>query len=271
MKKLSVIILGHNVAEEIVPAFKSARFADEIVYVDTDKGSTDDTLRLAKKYADKIVTSPGYNFATWRNDGATAASGQWLLYLDSDERIVQKLAQEINEEIANPTHSAYEINRFEVFLGKHLSHWGDPWVLRLIKKDSLKKWTGKLHEQPTISGSIGRLRNQLVHLSHKNIDEKLISTIKWSRLEAEMLFNSGHPPMKAWRFYRILITEFIDRFFKRRLWRDGTEGNIEVIYQLFSRFITYERLWEMQKKPSLKETYAKIDNKILAELDNSTK
>ena len=267
MVKLSIIILGQNVADEIVPAFKTAKFADEIIYVDTFTGSTDGTPDLARKYATKIVTSPTYNFSAWRNDGAKAATGEWLLYLDSDERIPKRLAEEIKATISHPDFDAYTISRYEVFLGKHLNHWPDPRVLRLMKKSALAGWRGKLHEQPALTGKVGDLREQLVHLSHKNIDEKVTGTMKWSRLEAEMLFKAGHPPIVGWRFFRIMLTEFWDRFVKQRLWRDGTEGWIEVIYQMFSRFLTYERLWEMQRKPGLSETYETIDKKLCQEVE----
>ena len=263
MKKLSIIILGQNVAAEIIPAFKTSAIADEIIYVDTYTGSTDKTLEIAAKYADKIVKSESYNFSNWRNDGAAAADGEWLLYLDSDERLTKKLAAEVLRTINSPAHAAYTISRYEIFLGKHLDYWPDSRVLRLIKKTSLKSWVGKLHEQPRIDGSIGELREQMIHLSHKNLDEKLAGTIKWSRLEAELLLKSGHPPLKGWRFVRVMLTEFWTRFVKDGLWRDGTEGMIEVIYQMFSVFVSYERLWELQRHPSLKETYVQIDKKIL--------
>jgi len=269
MKKLSIIILGQNVEAEVVPAFITSQFADEIIYVDTFSGSTDNTLSLARKYAHKIVKSETYNFSAWRNDGAKAAIGEWLLYLDSDERITPKLAAEVSSAISLTDYAAYTISRYEVFLGKHLNHWPDPKVLRLMKKSSLKTWKGRLHEQPNIDGKIGGLREQLIHLSHKNIDEKLAGTIKWSRLEAEMLFKANHPQMKGWRFARIMLTEFWDRFVKQRLFLDGTEGWIEVIYQMFSRFLTYERLWEMQRKPTLKETYETIDKKIEQDLEKN--
>ena len=117
MKKLSIIILGQNVADEITPAFKTSLFADEIIYVDTSTGSTDGTIDLARKYSTKIVKSPAYNFATWRNDGAKAASGDWLLYLDSDERITKKLRAEILSAVESTDFSAYTIPRYEIFLG----------------------------------------------------------------------------------------------------------------------------------------------------------
>lgn len=265
MPSISVIILAHNVEEEIKAALETVKFADEIIVVDTDKGSTDNTVAVSKKYGAKIVKSPGYNFSTWRNDGAQAAKGDWLLYLDSDERIPVKLAEEIQRTIENPIHNAYTISRYEVFLGKHLNHWGDPRVLRLIKKTALKKWQGKVHEQPSIEGTVGDLVQQMVHLSHKNIDEKVISTMKWSNIEAKMMLDANHPPMAGWRFFRIMFTEFWDRFVKQGLYKDGTEGIIEVIYQMFSKFISYERLWELQRKPSLKDTYNSIDKQLVNE------
>lgn len=261
--KLSIIILARNVAAEIIPALKTSQFADEIVVVDT--GSTDDTLEICRKMGVKIVHATGDSFAKWRNDGAKAAKGEWLLYLDSDERIPVKLAKEVLSTIENSSHVAYTISRYEVFLGRHMPHWGDPRVLRLIKRSALKRWEGRLHEQPKIDGSVGDLRQQMVHLSHKNIDEKLINTLEWSKTEAKMLLDAGHPPMAGWRFVRIMLTEFWDRAVKQRLWRDGTEGWIETIYQMFSKFVTYERLWEMQRKPSLKQTYETIDQQLLSE------
>ena len=264
MPKLSVIILAHNVAEEIVGALQTSQFADEIIVVDTNKGSTDNTIEVAKKFGTKIVKSPGDSFSKWRNDGASAATGDWLLYLDSDERVPVKLANEIKSIIDDTSFSAFTIPRYEVFLGKHLNHWGDPRVLRLINAKKLRGWHGKLHEQPKIDGPIGQLHEQMVHLSHKNIDEKVISTMKWSKLEAEMLFNANHPPMAGWRFVRIMLTEFWYRF-RKGLWRDGTEGWIEIIYQMFSRFLTYERLWEMQRKPSLADSYKNIDKQLSEE------
>lgn len=263
MATLSIIILSKNVENEITPALVSSKFADEIILVDT--GSADNTVEIAKKHKARIVHSTGDSFAKWRNDGARASKSDWLLYLDSDERIPKKLANEILKTISNPAKQAYTISRFEVFLGKHLAHWPDPRVLRLIQKRSLKKWEGNLHEQPKIDGVIGDLENQMVHLSHKDIDEKLPNTLNWSKKEAKLLFDSGHPPVVWWRFVRIMFSEFWDRAVKQGLWKDGTEGWIEIIYQMFSRFITYERLWEMQRKPSLKETYINIDKQILEE------
>lgn len=265
---ISAIIIAKNVANEIIPALLSVEFCHEIIVV--DNGSTDNTMEIAKKYGAKIVRSTSTNFASWRNEGAQIASGDWLLYIDSDERVGGRLANEIQRVIKSENYSAYTIPRHEIFLGKHLENWGDSCVLRLIRKSSLKKWQGKLHEQPQIDGQIGTLNNTLLHLSHKNIDEKVLNTLEWSKSEAKMLLDSNHPPMVWWRFPRVMFTEFWHRAIKQGLWKDGIEGWIEIIYQMFSVFITYERLWEMQRKPSLQETYKEIDKDFVAKLKQTS-
>lgn len=264
LKKISAIIIAKNVAHEIIPALESLSFADEIVVVDNGP-SVDETVAIAKKYGAKIVRSVSDNFSGWRNDGAEASSGDWLFYLDSDERVDSRLASEIKRVIKSDDYSAYTIPRYEIFLGKHLEHWGDSYVLRLIKKDKLKKWSGKLHEQPLLDGKTGTLRNTILHLSHKNIDEKVLNSLEWSKSEAKMLHDANHPHMVGWRFIRVILTEFWRRL-GRGLWRDGTEGWIEIIYQMFSVFLTYVRLWEMQRQPSLSETYKQIDKDFLKKL-----
>lgn len=266
MAKLSVIVLSKDVAEEIVPTLKTCRFADEVILVDT--GSTDDTIKVSRPFVDKVVQIPVSvpNFARWRNEGARVAKGDWLLYIDSDERINLNLQREILSIIEKGEHNSYTIPRYEVFMGKHLNHWPHPRVHRLFKKDALIRWRGKLHEQPQVKGSVGQIRHQLIHLSHKNIDEKVLNTLSWSHLEAENLIKANHPHMKGWRFFRVILTEFWRRFVKQGLWKDGTEGWIEVIYQMFSVFLTYVRLWEKQRKPSLKQTYAQIDKDVLKEI-----
>jgi hypothetical protein len=71
--------------------------------------------------------------------------------------------------------------------------------------------------------------------------------------------------MSWWRFLRIMLTELWDRAIKKQGFRDGTVGVIEIIFQMFSRFITYARLWEMQQmkfeaRNSKSETNSNVQN-----------
>ena len=255
--KISVIILTKNEEEVILDCLESVKWADEIVVV--DNGSTDNTLGIVKKFGIKNIIQSGAEntFSERRNLGAEAAKGDWLLYVDADERVTPILKKEIEEVISkkdNP--AAYAIPRRNIRLTKEL-HWGGWWpdyVIRLIKKEKLVAWEGDLHEQPVVEGEVGYLKEALVHFSHRgSFEHKLQNTINWSKIEAQKLYEANHPPMTVTRFSSAMAREFFKRMIKSQAFRDGTEGIIEAIYQVFSVFVTYARLWEMQTKPDLHE------------------
>jgi hypothetical protein len=60
------------------------------------------------------------------------------------------------------------------------------------------------------------------------------------------LFDSGHPKMNVFRFFSAGFREFWYRGVVKLGFLDGTVGVIEIIYQTFSRLITYSKLWELQ-------------------------
>jgi glycosyltransferase involved in cell wall biosynthesis len=262
---LSVVFIYRNSIADLPPALASVKWADEIIGIET--GSTDGSTQLMLRHKARVVHSDKYGFHHWRNLGLAHATSDWLLYLDTDERLTPELISEIKRTIKSAKHTAYTISRFEYLHGKYLEHWPDSRVIRLFRRDALVKWTGKVHEQPTYAGTLGDLGNPMLHLTHKDITTNLAKTSAWSDIESDLLLRAKHPPMVGWRFFRIILTEFFGRFFVQGLWRDGTEGVIESIYQSFSRFITYLRLWEKQRNPSLSDTYKQIDKDLVKELE----
>ena len=80
----------------------------------------------------------------------------------------------------------------------------------------------------------------------------LNKTIEWSSAEAMLRYNAGHPQMTWWRFPRVMLTAFFDSYIKQQGFRAGAIGLIESIYQSFSIFITYAKLWELQRNAKLK-------------------
>ena len=223
----AIILIGGNYDSKLLEkCLNSLSWVDEIVKVQTDnlKGS----------------------FADWRNEGAKKAHGDWLLYIDSDEEVTPELKKEIFG--ISSSYAAFAIPRRNILLG-HEMHYGGWWpdyVLRLIKKDSLIKWEGILHEQPKIKGEVGKLQSPLIHNSHRSLTEMIDKTNAWSEVEAELLFKSGHPQMAWWRFFTIAGREFWYRGIIKLGFLDGPIGIIEIIYQMYSRMITYAKLWEIQ-------------------------
>lgn len=85
MRKISVCIITKNESEKLKKCLKQLMgYGFEIVVVDT--GSTDDTVVMAKKYADKVCYFSWCNdFSAARNYALTLASNDIVMMIDSDE------------------------------------------------------------------------------------------------------------------------------------------------------------------------------------------
>ena len=253
---LSVVIIAKNAADKIKEAIESAKpIAKEVIVL--EGGSIDNTVTIARKAGARVVKQKNpnsRNFAQWRNEGMEAAKGNWVLYIDHDERVTPELASEIkkivNHQPLITDHKivAYAIPRLNIILGKKMKHggWYPDYQQRLFLKSAFTKWVNPLHEEPRYKGEMGYLKKDLLHHKHDNISEMVEKTNIWSETEARLLLEANHPPMVPWRFFRIMITEFVDRAILKGGILDGQAGIIYSIYQMWSRFITYAKLWEMQ-------------------------
>lgn len=248
--KLSAIIIAKNAEDQIADAIQSVDFADEVIVV--DNSSTDRTREIAGYLKAKVFTYEVVDFSKLRNFGLEKAGGEWILYIDTDERVTPELKEEILSIISSQIFHMENLRGFYVkrknfYLGNH--EW--PYIEkleRLFRKDALKGWKGQLHESPIIDGKVGELDGFLFHYTHRDLTSSLAKTIEWSKIEAELRFKAGHPKVTWWRFPRVMLTVFFNSYIRQGGWKVGIVGVIESIYQSFSIFITYARLWELQQE-----------------------
>ncbi len=251
----SAIVIAKNAEAKIENCLKSLLWCSEIIVVDT--GSEDKTIEIARKYNCKVFDQSGGSYSLWRNVGIKEAKGEYLVYLDTDEEIDEKLQKEMEENISDwsSTVGCYAAPRKNIILGKWLKHggWYPDYVIRLFKKDRLIKWKNDLHEQPEFEGELKYLKNPIIHYKEKTLSEMLVKTNKWSEIEAKLMLEADHPPMTIVRFLSAMFREFWYRFIRNLAFMDGGEGVIMGIYQVYSRFISYAKLWEMQLSKNNKQ------------------
>jgi len=231
VKISAIVLIGGKYDKNLLrKCLDSLFWCDEIVKVETDKMKG--------------------NFADFRNEGAKRAKGEWLLYVDSDEEVTRNLKETILKVTSSDEFAAYAIPRRNFIFGKEMKHCGlsPDYVLRLIGKDKLKGWVGELHEQPEVKGEICHLKEPFIHRKHKTLDEMVDKTNEWSEIEAKLMFDAGHPEMNIFRFFSAGLREFWLRMVIQTAFLDGVKGVIYGMYQVFSRLISYAKLWEMQLK-----------------------
>ncbi len=261
---LTVVIIAKNEEKMIGKCFESIKnLADEIILV--DNGSVDKTREIVEEYGARVLSIFDADFSKLRNEGLKQAKGEWILYIDADERLTPELKDEISKYIESPSASsgpsAFGLRRRNFYLGNH--EWPKIEKLeRLFKKEKLKGWYGELHESPKFEGKLGELEGYLLHYTHRDLSSMLAKTIEWSSLEAQARFKAGHPRMALWRFPRVMLSAFYDSYIRDGGWKVGVVGLIESFYQSFSTFITYAKLWELQNSTVLRRTVENSHEKL---------
>lgn len=250
MSKISAIILTKDSEKLIVNCLESVKFCNEIIVIDA--GSKDRTVEIARSKGANVLFSEAGNYAQSRNLGLRNASSDWILYIDTDEIVSSELARNIKKAVSSSDKfSAYKLRRKNFYFGRN--EW--PYIEkleRLFKKESLKSWYGKIHESPIVEGKVGTLDGYLLHYTHRDLSSMVEKTLEWSKIEAELRFKANHPRMSWWRFPRVMVTAFLNSYIKQSGYKAGIVGLIESMYQTFSIFVTYARLWELQNKQSLR-------------------
>lgn len=265
MLKLSVVISAFNNEDKIKDCLESVKWVDEIVFV--DNSSTDKTLDIAKKYTSKVFVKLNNKMLNInKNFGFSKATGDWILSLDSDERVTPELQKEILSTINYQlsTSDSYWIPRKNIIFGKWMQHtgWYPDHQLRLFRNGKGRFEEKHVHEMIKVEGETGYLKNNIAHYNYDSIMHFLSKMANiYAPNEAEQKIANGY--IFNWRdAIRLPIGEFLSRFFAREGYKDGFHGLMLSILMAFYHFIVFANIWEMQK---FKDA---TDNKFLDEVKN---
>ncbi|MDP3988169.1 MAG: glycosyltransferase family 2 protein [Candidatus Levybacteria bacterium] len=249
MSKLSVVVSAFNEERKIKDCLESVKWADEIILINSS--STDKTVEIAKKYTKKIFTQPNHKMLNInKNFGFDNATGDWILNLDSDERVSPELEKEIELRIKNNELgiNGYWIPRKNILFGKWIRHagWYPDHQLRLFRKDKGRFPEKHVHEKIAVDGETAYLKEHLSHLNYETIDQflKKLSAI-YTLNEAEELIKKGY--VFDWKdAIRMPAGEFISRFFAREGYKDGFHGLMISLLMAFYHLIVFANIWEKQ-------------------------
>lgn len=248
MTNVSAIIITRNDADDLADCIKGLSFADEIIVIDNN--SSDDSEKIATSLKATVYNVGGLDFSYLRNIGKEKSKGEWILYIDTDERITKELKVELLSFLKKPgEYTAGLFIRKNFFFG---TSWNrSDRMTRLMKRDFLIGWQGQLHETPLVRGKVHTFTNPLLHYSHDDLTRMVDKTNEWSEIEAQLRYKNNHPHVVLWRLVRVMASAFWNSYINQGGWKCGTVGFIESIYQAFSMFITYAKLWEKQNRAQI--------------------
>lgn len=231
----------------------SVSFADEILlYTMYEPGLK--LKKIIKKYElkpIKVKTPIPKVVEGIRGVQVSDASSDWVLIMDFDEVVPKELKKEILSIIKKSDSSAaYAIKRKNFSLGKPLKRggWGDDYIVRLVHKPRFITWPKQIHSKPEVSGKITKTINFMNHYKDESLAFIIAKTNRYSDVESAQYLKGGLAPVTSITLLRKMNMEVFRRGLLRRGILDGDIGIIQSIYQGFSVFVSYAKLYEKQQK-----------------------
>lgn len=159
--RLTAAIIVRDEAEHLAGCLASLRdVADEIVVVDT--GSTDRSADVAAGFGAEVLHHEWTgNFSDARNLGLDRASGEWILYIDADERLEgPKSKGELDALFDEADASGIDAFRVRFTIVQGCSH---AYEWRLWRHDPAVRFEGIIHEGITCAIAEKMARDGTTH------------------------------------------------------------------------------------------------------------
>ena len=251
MSKISAIVITLNEENNIAACLESLRWVDEIVVMDS--GSHDRTREIARTFTTMIFETRWQGYGETKNVALNKTNGDWILWVDADERVTPQLAKDIRNrlEVDGGRYSGYEMARLAFFLKRPLRHggWYPGYVLRLFKREAGRFSVPAVHEGVVLKGSRSRLKGDLLHDTDPTLEHYLKKMNHYTTLAADELCKKG---IKAGLFDLLLRPQvmFFKMFFLKAGYRDGIPGFLVALLSAFHVLTKYAKLWERRGKKS---------------------
>lgn len=254
---ISVVINVCNEAHLLRDCLESVRWADEIII--TDMHSTDDSADVYRQYTNKFVLIPRQPVVELvTNFGIEQASGDWVLKLDPDERVLPALARQIQDIVTTgPAVAAYRLPFKDYIFGKWIRYTGwqgnrEIGLVRLFRR-AQGTWRTGVHSHPDIAGEIGTIRydealdNAINHINYTSVEQFMEKLNRYTTAEAEKRFAEG----KTFTWPKLLyhpIVGFWHRYVSGKGYKDGMHGFILSILMTIYTEVILMKMWDMRRQ-----------------------
>ncbi len=219
--------------------------SDDIIVCDT--GSSDDTINIARECGARVFSILWEGYGKSKNTAIGFARHDWILSLDSDEKIDKELFQQLYSWKPDDSHSVYQV-LWKNFLGedwiKH-SDWRRSWKNRLFNKQVVA-WDDAIAHEDILSRekiNFKRMGGFLEHYSFTGPGEYQSKMDNSARLTAIKYFrqhkNSG--------LLHLLLSPaicFVKTYFIRLGFLDGKNG---WLIATTSANYTFKKYWLLRK------------------------
>lgn len=243
---ISVTILTKNSARHFKRVLDALHAFDEVLVYDT--GSTDTTMEIARSYPNvSLHEGPFEGFGVTHNKASALAKHDWILSIDSDEVLTDKLTREVLQLTLDPQ-SVYSVARHNEYNGRWIKGcgWWPDRVVRLYNRSHTCFSDAEVHEAIIADGFTRiDLQHPLQHYPYASTADFLAKMQTYSELWAKQYAGKRRSSLSKAALHGLYT--FFKSYFLKRGFLDGREGFIISVYNANTTFYKYLKLWERNR------------------------
>ena len=243
-QQISATLITKNEGKNLERALNALSFVDEIIIADSN--SDDNTKEIARQFGATIFDHDFKNYGSQKNVAEKAAKGPWILNIDADEVVSEKLRESILKLLSEPLEKCaalYEVERLNFVENVAIKHggWNNDVIPRLYQKNKASWSEPNVHERlMAINGqSTSRLAGELYHYSFASLKDQVLTNMRYAEQGArDLLIKKGRAPY----LHEILLKplgKFIECYVLKAGFLDGRIGFFIAVNAAHSIFMKY--------------------------------
>ena len=252
---ITACILARNEERRIEAALQSlAGWVDQILVI--DDGSTDRTVEIARQYGAEILPAAcALNFDAVRNLAIEHAQGDWIYYLDADERVPAALARTLRSFLAEhgERYAAVSLPFKHHFYGKWMESgvwWPSYCRPQLVKKGRFQ-YGERIHSGVFVDGETCFFPDDpdraVRHHSYDDVAHYYRKLNHYTSAEAENALRDGCEA--TWQHHLAdFITDWHIHYDRGGAVRDGMHGFVQSFHCAFYRFLARAKIWDRRQR-----------------------
>jgi (heptosyl)LPS beta-1,4-glucosyltransferase len=239
---LTAAVIAKDAADVLGDCLMSITFADDVLVL-VDAATRDATREVARMHGARVEDRAFDTFAAQRDAALNFARGDWVLFVDADERVSPDLRAEVMRRISDAGDCrGFWIPRHNYLMGRLIKNagWYPDHQLRLLRRgfahyDSVRV----VHELPIVDGEVGYLEQPFVHLNYRSLREFVAKQERYCQLEAVRWRKTyGRPRRRA--LVGQPVRELWRRYVSLRGFRDGPLG---LVLSLLLAYYAGRAIW----------------------------
>lgn len=243
---ISAVVLVKNNEKTLRNTLKSLDWLDEVIVY--DNGSSDNSMNIAKSFSNVRLIQGEFNGFGWtKNKAASFAKNDWILSVDSDEVVDERLKKTL-QHINLDQNCVYRLKSKSYYKNIYIKHsgWNKIKNKRLYNRKITSFNDNKVHESVICDGLKTKILDGYIeHYTYDNLSQFIQKADFYSTLFAQHYAHKKHSsPAKA--FFNA-FNSFFRTYFLKKGFLDGYIGLVIAVSHAVTNFFKYIKLYELNK------------------------